>query len=680
MSDEETVKLEIRENIEKASAVERLVMIDELYEKWVLNYEKVIERINPKKEPKDHKDQKDQKISLKKKYGSVPTIIDFLKIALINFELDLNTLQPGSFEKARYYVLTKLAYLRVFFDLYTELEDESIRPEIITKFGKISRAIINAEQAIAKVIHLQSSMLDTDIGESEQLDITKYSTIDTSNNTPYQNLLLFLLEKLMREGYRRYQGDCYRRIYTEKGFDTHSWEKAMSLTEFIMKVVRKEFHYEMWQNLTNGKDNLKAAVKILEIYEGGEFEEIKKDRHVFAFENGIYITKRWCDSIDKEVHAGLPYKSGYLDEFIPYEGPNTKKIGTSVVASKYFKMNFPDMFSTNPNGPPVIDWFKIIQEKCPNFRSIMTYQEWDEDVQKWLCILIGRCLYDVGELDGWQIMSYLLGQAGTGKSTILTKIVKMLYEDVDVGTINNNMEVKFGLGALYKKLLMIGPEIKTNFSMEQSEFQSMISGEDIQIAEKHKTAHSIVWHVPGMLAGNEVPNYKDAAGSISRRLLVFMFNKKVRKGDTQLGRKLEKELPYIILACNRGYLDAINRYGSSDIWEITPEYFKISQKEMADSTNALTHFLHSDKVKIGKDLYVREKDFIDCFNEHCQEINMTKARWSKQYYQGPFDEYKLVIVKEKKKYPNRPGGSWYTGNFVVGVDIAIMHTSEKNEE
>jgi hypothetical protein len=40
--------------------------------------------------------------------------------------------------------------------------------------------------------------------------------------------------------------------------------------------------------------------------------------------------------------------------------------------------------------------------------------------------------------------------------------------------------------------------------VEQAEFQSMVSGEDIQVNTKYAKARSEVWKVPGVLAGNEV--------------------------------------------------------------------------------------------------------------------------------------------------------------------------------
>lgn len=250
-----------------------------------------------------------------------------------------------------------------------------------------------------------------------------------------------------------------------------------------------------------------------------------------------------------------------------------------------------------------------------------------------------------------------------------------------MGVLSNNVERKFGLSALYNKLMFVGPEIKGNLSMEQSEFQSLISGEDIQVAEKHKTARSVIWKVPGMLAGNEVPSYTDNAGSISRRLLVFKFDRKVQKGDTKLGKKLKKELPYIIQASNRGYQSAVNEYGESDIWNIVPEYFKKTKEAMAENTNALTNFLKSDKVKLGKDLYVRERMFVQAFNDHCHANNLGNHKWSNDYYLGPFETFGLTIEKSRKRrYPNVPGGKFFHGSFIFGCDILSDLDNNDNQD
>jgi hypothetical protein len=984
--------LEVRSQIESSSEEERQVRLDTLYHKWVL--------IQPVRQNTN--------------------VFTFLEKAITNYGLRSTDLRIGSFERARKLAIFEITYLHLFFmqgkmSVEDADEDDDDIPQAETtelknikmKFNKIFSSMIDAENAIRSSIFLQTSMSEEEFKISEgDIGLFRFTPIDYSTNTAYQNLLLYLLEQLLRKGYRRYNDECYQPIFTEEGHDTHAWKKAMTLKDFIHEVCKKEINFNMWKNLTSSKDNVRAAVQYISEYIGGEFEDLLRDRHIFSFNNGIYIVKK--SKIDKE---GIEV---FHDEWIPFVGPNSKTIGTSVVACKYFNEPFTDCTQlVKDNG-----WFSIIVTYCPHFKSIMDYQQWPEDVQKWLCILIGRNMYDLGELEEWQILGYLLGQAGSGKSyasgtrvlcydgsfkevqdlkkgdilmgddskprnvlsctagvdqmykvkqrngedyvvnglhelclkmtycnkgmefrningqkyrkgdiveinvesymklsisqkkalkgyktgvefhekdvpldpyilglwlgdgtssrceivnrdaailkylannlgkydcylkhnfnqrkynhykydikgiekenrvweiikslqlqnnkhipdiykinsrknrlellaglldsdgslstgcfdiiqknkqlaediqylvrslgfytkiveckkssqtnpdtpgtyyrmcisgnldqiptkvprkqatprkqvknvlntgikiekfevdyfygvqldgnhrlvlgdftvghnsTILTKIIKRIYESCDVGVLSNNIEKKFGLSALADKFMFIGPEIKGNLSLEQSEFQSVISGEDVQIAEKHQKAKTIVWKSPGFCAGNEVPNYKDNSGSISRRVMVFKFDRKVKKGDTRLGKKLEKEIRFVIQACAKGYLEAIEKYGGADIWDCVPEYFKKTKEDMAENTNALTNFLKSDRVRVGPEYYCRSKLFVACFNDHCRENNLGTAKWCSDYYLGPFSNFNIVAKKNvRRRYPNVAGARTYHGLFILGVDL-----------
>ena len=83
-----------------------------------------------------------------------------------------------------------------------------------------------------------------------------------------------------------------------------------------------------------------------------------------------------------------------------------------------------------------------------------------------------------------------------------------------IKTLSNNVEKKFGLSSIHDALMFIAPEIKGDLQLEQAEFQSIVSGEEVSIAVKCETAKNFVWKVPGILGGNEVPQWKDKSGSI----------------------------------------------------------------------------------------------------------------------------------------------------------------------
>lgn len=121
-----------------------------------------------------------------------------------------------------------------------------------------------------------------------------------------------------------------------------------------------------------------------------------------------------------------------------------------------------------------------------------------------------------GTLDDWQIFPYLLGQAGSGKSLIVEHAVGNIYQHSDRGTLSSNIEKRFGLSALLGKLIILGPEISKDSQFEQTELQSMASGEFLKVNVKCKTGRDVRWTAPLFLAGNETPSWKDNAGSLTR--------------------------------------------------------------------------------------------------------------------------------------------------------------------
>ena len=53
--------------------------------------------------------------------------------------------------------------------------------------------------------------------------------------------------------------------------------------------------------------------------------------------------------------------------------------------------------------------------------------------------------------------------------------------------------------------MFIARRCRESMALEQAEFQSMVSGEDVSVAIKHEKAKSIQWTTPGVMADNEMP-------------------------------------------------------------------------------------------------------------------------------------------------------------------------------
>jgi hypothetical protein len=463
--------------------------------------------------------------------------------------------------------------------------------------------------------------------------------------SPYQKCLLYTLEETYKCGYRRYKGHCCEEIKTIEGYRTRAWNPIFPIDQFVYSIAQKDSSFTNWKNFTSKGSIFREVIDHVSKCKDQQFPEISKRRHVWSFKNGLFVGKEW-----------IPDRGVYDCRFYPYESSDFACLDPTIVSCKYFDQQFDDFSHLER-------WQDI---PTPNFDKVLKYQKLEQEVCNWAYVMGGRLCYDVGELDSWQIIPFFKGIARSGKSTLITKVFKKFYESEDVGVLANNIEKKFGLSAIKDNFMFIAPEIKADLGLEQAEFQSIVSGEDVSIAVKNKTAVSIEWNVPGVLGGNEVPNWKDNSGSILRRILPWNFTKQVREADPQLDEKLNRELPIILLKCVRGYLDYSNKYRNRDIWNVVPKYFEIIKKQVAMVASTLTNFLESTSIKFGDELCVPQTIFVQMFNQHCSANNLGKPKFNQDFYIGPFSSRDIEVREEIVKYKGR---TYPKQPVIFGLDV-----------
>lgn len=237
------------------------------------------------------------------------------------------------------------------------------------------------------------------------------------------------------------------------------------------------------------------------------------------------------------------------------------------------------------------------------------------EVQRWVYIFIGRLLHELRKYDQWQIMPFLKGRAGTGKSAI-AEIIQKFFEPENVGLLSSNIEEKFGLSSIMDKWVMLCTEVKKEFHLNQAEFQSMVSGESISIAQKNQKTHQMKWTAPGLLCGNEWASYRDSQGSIARRLAVINFQFSIADKDSNpnLVREIaDEELAALIVKCNRAYLQQADAAGTNgDIWKLLPPYFKYQRKLLQVEADPIWAALHDEayfRIEPGEKYYCSFETF-----------------------------------------------------------------------
>jgi phage/plasmid-associated DNA primase len=176
-------------------------------------------------------------------------------------------------------------------------------------------------------------------------------------------------------------------------------------------------------------------------------------------------------------------------------------------------------------------------------------------------------LFEVNEKDSWQVIPFFVGFAGTGKSVILDTVTSFFNEE-DIETVSNTQQKGFGLETVFDKLGWKVLEVKSDFSIDQAQLQSMITGEEVSIMRKGKPALTVVWKSPGILAGNELANWSDNSGSISRRMVLINFNRKVDSevSNPHMKEYIRNEKPALLHKIVSLYLDCIDACGNKNIW------------------------------------------------------------------------------------------------------------------
>jgi len=500
------------------------------------------------------------------------------------------------------------------------------------------KIVLSAYQAKLAVHQLEAeegvATLRPDLEEQLGIWNLRFRFID-GDVSSFQELLLFLLDSAMEKKFRKYGTWLYEPIVID-GRDMHSWRPVMEIKDFVYSRLKKEISWDQWRNATQNMKNVSSSVEYLTHCHDYQLPYLVKSRGVYSFYNGVYIAgedRFHCFATEKEP------------------------LSDSVVSCKFVEGEFDDT--------EYDDWLDI---PTPHLDSIANYQEWEPEVRRWLFALLGRCLYPVNDRDQWQVIPFFQGLAATGKSTIILKVLKNFYETIDVGILSNNIERKFGISAFHDKYLVCAPEIKSDLAIEQAEFQSLVSGEEVQVNVKHEKAFMCSWDVPMALAGNEVPGWADNGGSIQRRIIVFEFKKPVRGGDMKLGMKLNSELPNILKKCNKAYLDMAEKYSDVNIWTVLPEYFINTRDALARATNFIENFMASNMLILGEDEYCTFKDFKTALREHSSENGLHTRQLTDNVFDNPFEKFKIQKLGIQKMLYN---GTLHEEEFIRGCSLRM---------
>lgn len=578
------------------------------------------------------------------------------------------TLASFTFEELEKNYSKRVKQIMTLNDLTNEFEtlkeDEEVKDTIL-RIANCMRSCYECLIESATLYHRMDPMRENRL--PKKYDLTSILHRNEEKLSNFQKLMLYFTKILDVNEYRKMDDQCWKQVRNSAGIPTQSWKFDIGLQDFLFKTIKKETCFEQWVYLTNPKDNAENIVRHLVVSEQTEFPLLSVDRHKWSYDDGIYDTETdtfWVyeeqEDWAEQAEAMQTYRrnAGWGDKYvvIPPNGDN--------MTVKYFAQPF--RFRITPDTEETFDPKKIV---LPELDTIFKSQNLTDETVEWCLIMLARLFFKVGEKDRWQVVFFIKGVAASGKST-LAKLIRYMYPPNLITTLSSNVEAKFGLSAIYKGLICVCAEVKEDFGLNQADWQSAASGEEISIAIKNKTAIQHLWDTPFFFLGNELPDYKNASGSVDRRIFIIEFNYKIRNGgDPLLFDKLINNIDLFHRKSVRMYLDKVREHGDKDIWCAKPALlsqqiydFKVNMRSGVD---VLFKYINSGIFEFDAEFEMEMDVFKSEYSAYRKENNEEKVRWNRDHYHATFQEKGVAVVK--KDIPHGDGTRVISKQMLTGI-------------
>jgi len=404
--------------------------------------------------------------------------------------------------------------------------------------------------------------------------------IDDESMTPSQRLLEFYIREACTRNLRRKGGAVYTPVLLPDGTATRFFQYSAEISDWIFAVISPtQSNMDQFLALTARQNTPGHMASLLEKIVDSRFPTLKKCRTLFSYRNGVF-----------DACTGLFH--WYLHPDLLSEGFHTVyELDSTLSTSNFFD-------TIMPRTSLLKDAMSM---ETPNFDSILRSQRYSDNDMEWFYAMTGRLMHDVNAMDQWQCCLYIYGVASSGKST-LYRLFAEIYESSDVGFLADDSEQNFIDQHLINAFTVFCLDCSNDLRLPKTRFNSWVTGEQVVISQKFKTALTKTWSAPIVFASNSLPPIASTAGSGTRRFVIFPFDHVVSKIDTGLQDKCRAELPLFLIKCARLYLDKVAETGSAPIWgpdsKLPQMCFKAREKYSVANDPRAEFLLCSDLVEV----------------------------------------------------------------------------------
>ena len=377
----------------------------------------------------------------------------------------------------------------------------------------------------------------------------------------------------------------------------------------------------------------------------------------------------------------------HTDTFVP-ASEDDDEVKSDKITMHYFDVPY-------QQPPATIEQWNAI---TPLWYKLISHQLKEKDVIDLFEVFIGRLFWPLGH-DNYQMAMFLKGLANTGKSTVID-IIERMFPIGSTSSLSSNQEAIFGLESACDKRVFVCPDLPRDMkcTLDQSLLQSLITGEKVSVPRKGKMKLTMQWQTHMLFGSNYMPNYEDASGSLSRRLLIFLFETAVTERDTNLKSKILKgELSTILLRCMAKYRTFVTKNAGKDILKLLPQSMQDANEEQKEELHPVRHFIANgseEKEIVHSEMCETSiKEFEKAFVDYQKERNGWSRPLKRDDYatieeSDGFNIVTLPMCKICRKYkPSKEvcAGHYHKRNrtkrvVIVGMQIRVREKTNSSIE
>lgn len=296
--------------------------------------------------------------------------------------------------------------------------------------------------------------------------------------------------------------------------------------------------------------------------------------------------------------------------------------------TREFKEHIPDIVTVNriPNDyNPEADTSEIQ-------KLMLSFVCEDEKLLNVLMEYAGHIFYPGTDFEKCMIIT---GERDNGKSTL----TNYLREDI-VGVDNTSnvpledFNDKFATYDLRGKMLNVSSELNGGYISDTAKFKQIISGDTIRVQLKMKNSVNIRPTAKHIFSTNDMVNFKDPTGAITKRIMIMPFRNNFsagsRKRDPLFKEKLKKKENiegFIKLA-----MDRLNVLMDRGYFEITDEMADILNNFDKDNNPILVFLECQEEVHGNKEWYIeRNPQSVYSAYKYWMEDNGYRSVKSRQF-------------------------------------------------